>query len=273
MGNQHSYKLNFVVIFDKNEAHSLLDKAESEDYYIEECHDDRANSVARRNLSYTVNTISLRDINYANSFLDGIRSQLPARLLMELDSVNIIQLMPTADGGMPHTRPGDIICYPNISQLFSKVTLIHELWHIHQRKYKDTWQKTFNRLGWTEWNGKLPDKLEAARRYNPDTIDCPLWIFNNSWVSIPIFRDISRPNVSEVDIWFYNPEKMYHVTNVPHELSNYFPNLPPSAYEHPREITAYILSEPDKYRDSMGFKHLIESVGYTSIVQSENVYN
>jgi hypothetical protein len=275
MGNGQSVQRNLrlVVITNKQDAQKLLDDAEREDFYIAECHDDRANSIARRNLTYYANQVSLRDNNYAISYLDGAYSSLPIRLLSDLGEVKIVQLMPTADGGMPHTRPGDIICYPDFAQLFSSTTLNHELWHIHQRKFKDVWIKAFKRLGWTMWDGELPEQLEAARRYNPDTIDSPFWIFDGQWVPIPIFRDITHPKVGEVDIWFYNPVKRYHVKQIPTEIASYFPNLPPSAYEHPREMTAYMLSEPNKYSHSQGFKHLIESIGQVSIMTSENVSN
>jgi hypothetical protein len=179
--------------------------------------------------------------------------------------------MPSADGGMPHTRPQNIICYPDISQLFSKTTLIHELWHIHQRNYKDLWFKTFKRLGWVIWDGKLPDELEKARRFNPDTLDCPFWVFDSEWLPVPIFKNITQPNVSDVEIWFYNIKTHYHIKRVPGQIESYFPGLNPNAYEHPREITAYMLSEPEKHKNSQGFKHLIEYIGEISILPFENI--
>jgi hypothetical protein len=275
MGNHISVpnNLSFVVISDKNQAQKLLNEAEKDDFYLEECHDDKSNSLARRNLTYNPNTISLRDLNYANNFLDGSRTFLPSRLLNDLNEVKIIQLMPSADGGMPHTRPGNIICYGDISQLFSSTTLIHELWHIHQRNYKDLWLKTFKRLGWTMWSGNLPEELEQARRFNPDTIDCPLWVFDDEWVPVPIFKNITHPNMTDVDIWFYNIKKHYHIKRIPGEIESYFPSMPQSAYEHPREIAAYMLSEPQKYSQSQGFKHLLESIGEISIVPRENIYS
>lgn len=263
-------RIKFSIINDKVYAKKLLDNAEQEDFYIEECHDDRANSLSRRGLTYAPNQINLRDYNYAIAYIEGIQSSIPIRLLSDLEEVNIIQLMPTADGGMPHTRPGNIICYPDISQLFSLSTLIHELWHIHQRIFKDMWYKTFKRIGWLPWDGQLPEHLEKARRYNPDTIDNPLWIFNGEWVPIPIFKDITNPKVNEVEIWFYNPHKQYHITRVPESMQNYYTNLPPTAYEHPREITAYMLSEYEKYKSIPAFKHLIESIGEISIMTSNN---
>lgn len=258
-------RLKFVVISDKGDAHRLLQAAENKDLYIEECHDDRSNSLARRNLTYVPNIISARDISFVNSYLSGVISSLPPRLLSDLDEVKIIQLMPSADGGMPHTRPGNIICCPDISQIFSKSTLIHELWHIHQREHRDLWEKAFKRIGWELWNGRLPEQIENNRRYNPDTIDSPFWIFDGQWVPVPIFKNITSPKVGDVEIWFYNPSKKYHVKEVPSELQSYFPGLPPSAYEHPRELTAYLLSESDKYQHTLGFKHLIEQIGHISL--------
>jgi hypothetical protein len=270
MGNEFSTpsNLKFIIIHGKSDAQALLDKAEREDMYLEECHDDRANSIARRTLTYAPNQMALRDMTYANSYIESTMGSIPVRLLTELREVNIIQLMPTADGGMPHTRPGGIICYPNISQLFSTSTLIHELWHVHQRIYQEQWLVVFKRLGWSLWQGELPEKLEKNRRYNPDTIDCPLWIYDGTWVPIPIFKDITHPTVNNVEVWFYNPNKRYHTRQVPEELSSYYSNLNNIAFEHPREITAYMLSEPDKFKSSTAYKHLIEAIGHTAVYKT-----
>ena len=268
MGNTASYekRIKFNVIVNNFEANALLNVAEKSDYYLEECHDDKLNSIARRTLTYSPNVISTNEVSRINSFLESV--ELPQRLHMDLDTVNIIQLMPSADGGMPHTRPGEIICFPDISQLFSQTTLIHELWHIHQRKYQNEWLDIFKHMGWNLWSGELPEHLEKHRRYNPDTLDCPLWIFDNTWVPLPIFRNITRPKVEDVDIWFYNPNKNYHVRQVPQELNFIFSNLKDKAYEHPREIAAYMLSEPERYKNSIGFKHLLEAIGATAIINN-----
>ena len=268
MGNNTSNTINLQinVIYDKKVAQRLLDEAEQADFYIEECRDDRVNSLARKNLTYYANSMSIGEHKYATSYLEQSKALVPLRLLNDLKEVKIIQLMPSADGGMPHTRPGAIICYPDFRQLISGTTLIHELWHVHQRIFKDLWFKTFNKMGWDEWKGDLPEQLDKARRYNPDTIDCPFWIFADEWIPLPIFKDISKPNVAEVEIWFYNPKLQYHIKRVPDVLLSYFPDLPAAAYEHPRELTAYMLSEPDKYKNMRGFKHLIESIGEISVM-------
>jgi len=257
------FKLN--IIFDKREAISILNSAEYQDYYLESCHSNKLNSLSRKDLNYSPNTVSTKELLNAITFINGVTAHLPRRLLQDLSEIQIIQLMPTADGGMPHTRPSNIICYPDIAQLFSKTTLIHELWHIHQRNYKDIWTKIFEEMGWREWSGQIPNNLDSARRFNPDTIDCPYWIYRGEWIPIPIFVNITHPKVADVEIWFYNPEKKYHIKTVPSVLTNQLPGLPPNAYEHPREIAAYILSEPDKYAELPGFKLLVELIGVTAV--------
>jgi hypothetical protein len=266
MGNITSdYKLNFRIVYEKAEAQKLLDEAEKIDFYIEECMEDMSNMKARREYSYSANSMTHKEIKFFEVVLENTKDYIPKRLQYDLEDIKLIQLMPSADGGMPHTRPNNLICYPDISQFFNKSTMIHELWHIHQRKYQNFWTDTFMRLGWELWEGDLPAGLEKYRRYNPDTIDSPFWIFKKTWIPIPIFNDISRPNMTDVTIWFYNPSMRTHIRSVPSEISSYFPNLPPSAYEHPREITAYMLAEPEKYKTFPGFIHLIESIGHISI--------
>lgn len=267
MGNINTKitNLKLNVIFDNRYATALLNKAEQSDAYLEKCYDDTLNAYSRSKLSYSPNTIPLREKNYLESFIEMSKSFIPIRLLNDLHTVNIIQLMPSSDGGMPHTRPNNIICYPNISQFYSQTTLIHELWHIHQRTYKELWTNVFQSIGWTVWTKSMPEKLEQICRYNPDTIDSPFWIYNNTWIPIPVFKNITRPHISEVDIWFYNPHDNHHITYIPSELIEMFPDLPDVAYEHPREITAYVLSDYDKYKESKGVNELIKSIGQISI--------
>ncbi len=271
MGNTPSHNLSFKLC--TSSGIIFIANSEQKDHYFDICNSSPQNIKARNNeVFYNCNRIPLIDINGIENYLENIILLLPKRLLNDLGKVRIVQLMPTSDGGMPHTRPGDnesidgIICFPNISQLYSFSTLIHELWHIHQRKYLQLWRSLFLKQGWIEWEGELPDELEYNRRYNPDTIDCPLFLFRGKWIPIPIFRDISNPKLGEVDIWFYNPGNRIWIKSIPPELLSYYSDsLPSSAYEHPRELTAYILSEPDKYKDILAFKDLIKEMGIISL--------
>jgi hypothetical protein len=130
------------------------------------------------------------------------------------------------------------------------------------RKY---WIDIFSILGWTVWERKLPDRLENIRRYNPDTIDYPLWIFKDTWVTVPVFMDITHPVVNNVEIYFYNPHTEYYTRNVPEEMASYYKNINNIGLEHPREITAYMLSEPEKYKLSPAYNDLIKAMGYTAV--------
>lgn len=268
MGNIQSQEktINFNLVLTKESANKLLSNSEATDSYLKECYSDEINTLARRKCNYVPNNISIIEQKYATSFIESIQSSIPIRLCQDIAQINIVQLMPSADGGMPHTRPFSIICYPDISKLYSVTTLIHELWHIHQRLYKDIWLKVFNRIGWKLWNGELPAELDVNRRFNPDTIDCPLWIFNDKWIPIPIFSDITNPNMNDVQVWFYNPHKRIRVKDIPYELTAYFSDLSPSAFEHPRELAAYMLSEPKRYSKCKGFQDLIDALGHTSIM-------
>ena len=80
---------------------------------------------------------------------------------------------------------------------------------------------------------------------------------------MPIFRDIALPSMGEVDIWFYNIKEEYHLKKIPRGME--VPGLPKSAYEHPREFTAYLLSEHEAHRDSPALKTLLSSVGQLAI--------
>jgi hypothetical protein len=243
-----------VTVAQKQDATMLLSNAEQIDHYLEECHDNLSNSLARMKYSYAPNHVS--NISHYTRVFQGFIQHVPTQL-RDVGDIQIIQLMPSADGGMPHTRPPHLICYPDLSNHLSPVTFVHELCHIHQRKFPLVWKTIFGALGWTVWNGDLPPQLDTYRRYNPDTIDQPLWIHHN-WVPIPVFRDAHKPVLSEVDIWFYHTVQHYHVKTIPDDIR--IEGLPPSAYEHPREITAYIISEPGRYKETAAYRVIKEYI-------------
>ena len=256
MGNASSDTLRLTLVDDKEEAFRLLQEAEKHDFYIEECRDDSRNAAARKGLSYSVQRVTPEEKHYYQAHLDDVLKRLPLRLTRDLGEVRIVPLMPSADGGMPHTRPKSLLCFSNLKQLISDNTLTHELWHVHQRAYQEGWKRVFGEIGWTEWQGQLPVELEKVRRFNPDTIDSPLWIYQNTWVPVPVFRDVSSPKMRDVDIWFYRPSQGDRMKEIPAALGRYFPKLPSAAYEHPRELAAYLLADPYEYGDSPGFQDL-----------------
>jgi len=267
MGNTATSQsnLSFKLIDEKHDATDVIATAESIDLYMGECLDDKSNSLARQECIYSPNGIARYEKEAYEEMLRVKLQQIPQRLRIDLSEIFILNLMPSAEGGMPHTRPPNVICYPDLSRLSSTSTLIHELWHVHQRKYSEKWRQIFKQLGWEEWLGELPGGLEKYRRYNPDTIDCPLWIYRGKWVPVPVFQSVTQPKMGEVNMWFYTPNGGYHVTSTPSELALAYRGLPLTAYENPREITAYMLSEPTKYVYSSAFNELVKLVGHTSV--------
>lgn len=255
MGNQPStQQISFELLGNKGDAQQMLQQAEQRDLYVAECRDNRVNAAARRSCIYAPNYVSFDESQQYEHMLEESIPQLPLRLRSDLQQIHIIPLMYSADGGMPHTRPYNMICVPHLHQLKTISTLKHELWHVHQRNFQEQWATIFNKLGWTEYKGTIPSSFEDNRRLNPDTVDSPLWIYQDKWIPFPIFTDISRPVLSQVEIWFYHPTEKYHVKRIPSSLAVEFPDLPQSAYEHPRELTAYLLAEPDKYRHTPAWK-------------------
>lgn len=230
----------------KEEAVELLKKAEQIDLYYEECTDSWSNFMARKDHAYRPATV--KNIEEYTKAFNALISKVPKQL-QDIGDIKIISLMGSADAGMPHTRPPNIICYPHLN--LSVSTFIHELCHVHQRKFPKVWNAIFHSLNWEQWDGSLPSHIESYRRYNPDTIDIPLWHLHD-WVPIPVFRDISNPVLNECDMWFYHIHDGYHVKKIPDAIAVEL--LPSSAYEHPREMTAYIISEPDKYRGTPQYK-------------------
>jgi hypothetical protein len=270
MGNRVSsvspFPLTLTLINNKDHAHYFMEYAEGIDFYVDTCNIDPINKRARYHLSYDITTIPEKEAVVYRAYLKEVIPRIPKRLRMDLKDVFIIPMMPTADGGMPHTRPRATICFPHMAHAQQVSTLIHELWHIHQRQFKHVWKDVFKQLGWTEWEGQLPTFLEKNRRLNPDTIDSPLWVFEQTWIPVPVFHDITRPEMKEVDIWFYNIVENYHLKQVPASIKAYFKNLPQSAYEHPRELAAYLLADHKQYQECPAFKDLIKSVGQLAIL-------
>ena len=146
----------------KSDAIILLQQAEQIDQYLSECDDDWVNFLARKHNMYAPNTISTTDtVDYYNSLFKRLSYYLPKQL-HNVGDIKIVVLMPTADGGMPHTRPPNIICYPGqrgvthgtVNSIIneSPITFVHEVCHVHQRKFSKMWTKLFAEMGWIEWN-------------------------------------------------------------------------------------------------------------------------
>jgi hypothetical protein len=154
--NQSIQKLDFSII-PFNQASTDLIYAEQIDFYRKECNEDKLNAISRRGQIYSAYNYQTDYLLVLRETLNVALKYLPNKLISELQNINIIILYPSADGGMPHTRPNDIICFPYRVDFPSLETITHELWHIHQIKYPTFWQKFLkNNWHFEEWDGDLP---------------------------------------------------------------------------------------------------------------------
>jgi hypothetical protein len=266
--------LIYILITPK--IHEALYYAESKDRYNRLCNESSSNSEARHGMNYTAASLSETDIQVLNNLFKNYVPFVPPRLLHDIDYISIATLMPSADGGFPHTRPERLICFPQSASLPSLQTFIHELWHIHQRKYPDLWKRLYlNIWGFKEWrdegDAKLPEELRKQIRINPDTLgingDRGLYCWKNEWVPLPIFLSPSRPKMNDCAIWFWNIRTMKWRQSPPEAWTAFFssPLVPSSANEHPNELSAYMLSSIEyDMRSPPAFVALKDAIGRTA---------
>jgi hypothetical protein len=259
-----------VMILNKFECHNELINAESVDKYLELCSKSWANSSARSSNNYNAYTLTDVEINaYFKLFNEYLR-YLPPRLLSDINFIKICILMPSADNGFPHTRPGNLICFPHASILPPLKTFKHELWHVHQRLYPLKWRKIYIDVwGFSPYRlSDIPEQYRKQVRLNPDTIMFGFFCWRNEWMPLPIMTSPTHPKLNECEIWFYNVRTGTIRHSMPDAWSTYFHStlLPASAHEHPNELSAYMLSELHKDDKSQAFKDLLSAVGITSML-------
>jgi hypothetical protein len=157
-------------------------------------------------------------------------------------SGQVIWMEPTADGGLPHTRPPDLIC---ISRDFSDkdlpTTILHERVHVSQRLFSQVWKSMFDVWDFKVWNGTLPSELEIRRRINPDLLGVPQYIWKDTWVPLALFKSINQPKLNEVDIVWWDDKTRSLLRQPPPGWNEFFGSIP--AGEHPYELIAYMVAE------------------------------
>jgi hypothetical protein len=224
-----------------SEGAAALTSAEQQDGYQLACRQDRANVRSRETMNYSANRLSLSD---ADILRERIQSFTIPAALHQLRPT-IVALMPSSDGGMPHTRPPNIVCLPQAAASLTNETFVHELWHLHQRAHYRKWTQFFKeKWNFVPFEDELPNHLCDVRRFNPDTMQDPLWIWNNEWVPVCVFLNPVTPSLQYTAVWFYNVRSRIHWRQPPRELAAFFSSsLNPHAYEHPCEIAAYMLAD------------------------------
>lgn len=202
-----------------------LRQAESLDNFQQTVRADPINNLARQSLFYG-----------------------PAQTSTEPESwildTQIITMHPTAEAGLPHTRPPNLICLPQwFPENQKQNTLRHEYVHIDQRKRKAAWDTKFEQEGWNQISADdLPERLVRRCRMNPDTIDERFWAWKGQHVPLPLFEREDKPDLRQVVVHWYDMKTGIRQPEAPRLFSERYGSFP-SQPEHPRELAAVELAK------------------------------
>lgn len=160
-----------------------------------------------------------------------------------LYGTEIVSMFPTAEAGMPHTRPPNLICLPQYYPESKKQeTLIHEYIHIHQRNNKADWNELFVKEGWTPVQGNdIPPRWRDRCRLNPDTIDQPFWAWKGRYIPLPLFEREDKPDLRQIHVSWWDQETGVRHGTAPRLFLERYGNAPQP--EHPRELSAVELAK------------------------------
>ncbi len=226
------------------EAREALEAAEAQDNYRWKCTTCAANAAARRLMDYSPRAPEA-DFQYkmmvaGEAMPSWLKRGMPARL-------HVATLANSADGGMPHTRPG-LICFPQYFKLdgsMGQTTFTHECIHVHQREHAAAWNQLYADVwGLEPFSGEIPADLDGRRRFNPDTLWAGLYIWRRRWVPIPVYSRPDAPALGAIKVVWYNAESGEWQSYAPPEFEAEFGQLTASEQEHPHELAAYWLSSP-----------------------------
>jgi hypothetical protein len=200
-----------------------LAEAETYDHYFQKISQDPLNKKAREHLSY---------------------SAMMERTQPFLLATEIVTMHPTAEAGLPHTRPPNIICMPAYyPQERVQETLHHELIHVDQRRRPYKWNAFFEKEGWKQISEKdIPSRWLQRCRMNPDTIDDRFWAWQGRHIPLPLFEREDKPDLRQVVVQWFDKETGIRQTTAPRLFQERYGAMP-SQPEHPRELAAVELSK------------------------------
>jgi hypothetical protein len=194
----------------------------------------------------TINRAARKGQNYLPS-AHSIDTEIPVIDLAEpWPFGQVVWMDPTADNGLPHTRPPNLICISrDFPEKYLNSTILHERVHISQRLHTFEWQKIMkDTWNFEPWTGSLPADIQSRRRLNPDLIYLPDYIWKDTWVPMALFKSKSQPRLSDVDIVWWNDQTRTLHRDPPPGWIDFFGNVP--AGEHPFEIIAYLVAANPK---------------------------
>jgi hypothetical protein len=211
----------------QREEMKALTAAEHIDSYRKKCSENDLNTRARARCTY----IPWTDPNSFSSYA--------------LEGETIVTMHPSADGGMPHTRPPSTICLPAYfpeSRLVE--TLSHERIHLDQRKRCRGWIAALGVEGWTSIEEEeIPEEYRKRCRINPDTCWSPFWAWNGRYVPLPFFVREDKPELNDIAVRWYDLQEEIVGSVVPFSLVQKYGKLKSHSLEHPFELMAYSMEK------------------------------
>lgn len=202
----------------------LLNKAETIDHFRDQVAKDPINTKAREGLYY----FSATEIKPEPWIQNTV----------------IVTMHPTAEAGMPHTRPPNIICLPAYyPEHLKENTLLHEYLHIDQRRRPSEWSGRFQKDGWTSFNEEIPERWLRRCRLNPDTLDQRFWSFKG-YVPLPLYEREDNPKLRDVVVHWWDTKSGIKLSEPPRLFLERYGSL--EQPEHPRELAAVELASKIK---------------------------
>jgi len=210
-------------------AQAILINANNIDGYVTACQVSPINAAARRLCEY----IAWND--------QTVAEKLNERYANSESGAHFIITGPSTEGGMPHTRPPNVICLPAYwPQERLQETIRHELIHINQRKDPKGWKERLATNGWIPVDiGALPPRWVARCRLNPDTFHAPFWAWQGRHVPMPLFEREDKPKLRDISVRWWDMEEERLNNQPPTSFTQTYGPLDASSAEHPYELHAY----------------------------------
>ena len=202
---------------------SILEQAEAADHFRAAVAASPINAAARADCSYTL----WPDQSLAEK----------AQALVG-DKARVVILHPTAEGGMPHTRPKMIALPAYFPESRLEDTLRHELVHIEQRRspaVEPSWQRADER--------EIPEHFLVRARLNPDTAHARWWAWEGRHIPIPVFEREDKPRLQDINVFWYDRRTGRAIRQPPTTFTERYGSLTAAQTEHPYEVAAYLPSK------------------------------
>lgn len=199
---------------------SILEQAEAADHYLAAVAASPINAAARAACSYTLwpdQSLAVK----AQAMIGG--------------AAKVVILHPTAEGGMPHTRPKIIALPAYYPESRLAETLRHELVHIDQRRAPpllESWQRADER--------EIPEHFLARARLNPDTFTARWWAWEGRHIPIPVFEREDKPRLQDITVFWYDRREGRAIRQPPATFTAAYGEVTAAQAEHPYELAAYL---------------------------------